>query len=157
MKTLAEFHFDASLAERYKADILYAARELAKLAHSGKVLGIGENVALEMTSLATRLEAASEGSRELSDEMLLVLGFTEWRLRHKPDPTRSIDDGLTMVPEGWGWDLGCNLDPGQMYSSIIRGPFDTARPEGQSAVGFSNSPALALCIALLAAKEQADD
>ena len=131
-----------------------------------------------MTSLPDCLKAASKGTRPLSDAVLLAMGWERSKyekelfcppLNHPargkfkpgvliwqpgPDPTRSLDDVVAMVPGGWGWSLGCNFDRGQMYSSIIRGPHDTTRPEGQSGVGFSNTPALALCIALLATKDQ---
>lgn len=74
-----------------------------------------------MTTLIARLEAATEGSRELSDEVLLALG---WRYRtsgeggillpnecmivdpsgrqhikdHAPDPTQSLDDCKALTP-----------------------------------------------------------
>lgn len=72
-----------------------------------------------MTDLLARL-AAGPGSRELSDEVLLALGAKRsvignfhgpiyaWRVGEKsytesdyPDPTRSVDDALALVPEGW--------------------------------------------------------
>jgi hypothetical protein len=76
------------------------------------------------STLIARLEAAEEGSRELSDEALLACGWRcspEWSSDHetlrmwyapgklagsqlsrnRPDPTRSIDDAERwMVPEG---------------------------------------------------------
>ena len=84
-----------------------------------------------MTSLTARLETASEGTRELSDDVLLAMGYREdtrgvWWLQsflatdttleggldeatakgyrlENPDPTRSLTDVVAIMPEGWGW------------------------------------------------------
>ena len=75
-----------------------------------------------MTDLPARLEQAAAGSRELSDEVLLALGWKIWagsRLvaiwrspgphtdeddgwtYEPPDPTRSVDDGLAPAGDDW--------------------------------------------------------
>lgn len=77
--------------------------------------------------LISRLESAETGSRELSDEVLLALGFkidaAGWWLRpndldeflrsdQRPDPTRSFDDAVGLVPEGWAID-NAQIWPGE--------------------------------------------
>lgn len=67
-----------------------------------------------MTDLATRIEAAEAGSRELSDEVLLALGWRiqdkQWghmyradgticHCRERPNCTESVDDCLALVRE----------------------------------------------------------
>ena len=79
-------------------------------------------------TLIEKLEAATEGSRELSDECLLAVGFrrenfsigdgskanpftvaTGWRgpdgtlyTIDRPDPSQNVQDAIDwMVPEGW--------------------------------------------------------
>jgi len=60
-----------------------------------------------MTDLIARLEEATEGSEDLSDEVLLVLGW--WKEGGPayekvgfpiPDPTRSVDDCKRWVESG---------------------------------------------------------
>ena len=69
-------------------------------------------------SLISRLQDATEGSRELSDSVLLVMGWkhvpasNSWYEQDntyrggapdRPDPTRNLADGLALMPKGWGW------------------------------------------------------
>lgn len=115
--------------------------------------------------LISRLESAAEGSRELSDEVLVRHGWRRlspseearqslnyapegwwqapgggpltWR---RPDPTRSVDDALALVPEGWGYMID-HMDPDEPEAMV--GPYR----------GIGDTPALALCAAILRALE----
>jgi hypothetical protein len=87
---------------------------------------------MTLSDLITKLEAATEGSRELSDEVLLACGwvregtrdprldcwrdpqgnvYDHWNDPHgratqvvpRPSPTESIDAALTLVPDDWGY------------------------------------------------------
>ena len=57
--------------------------------------------------LIARLEAAEEGSRRLSDDCLLATGWHEYQItpgnvryiKDRPDPTRSIDAAMKLVPD----------------------------------------------------------
>ena len=63
-----------------------------------------------MTDLIERLEAATEGSRELDAEIDERIWRAKWG-RGKPKDisvlyyTTSIDAALTLVPEGCGWEI----------------------------------------------------
>jgi len=121
----------------------------------------------------TDLETATEATRELDDEVLLACGWTKkrfvgpendevhWRdpagkRVGKPKPTRSVDDALMLVPEGW-------------VMKYMEGPYppkykphdfeigDTSRvhlvtlgawPECV-VIGMAATPALALCQAII--------
>ena len=68
-----------------------------------------------------------------------------------PRYTASIDAALTLVPEGWGWKADCGLGFGHSFTVGHVGVnklFD--RPEGW---GKAATPAIALCIAALKARE----
>lgn len=87
----------------------------------------------DLTSLIDRIEAATEGSRELDGDIALLVGwepthdrqstlkwsdtypscrerwigdrapFNNWRVPHY---STSIDAALTLLPEGWWWSAG---------------------------------------------------
>jgi hypothetical protein len=120
-----------------------------------------------MTDLIERLEAATEGSRELDalihattlslgrdywpDERGRVVEYTGLRkiLHRAPHYTTSIDAALTLVPEGWGWSVNddseaCLTLPGNGFLSD-RGDIEL--------YGRSATPAIALCIAALRARQ----
>lgn len=66
------------------------------------------------------------GSRELSDECLLAVGWmpgndaAKWwfnpidrQWNHPPDPSQNLQDALDwMVPEGWDWEMDWTTDSG---------------------------------------------
>jgi len=142
-----------------------------------------------MTDLATRLEQAPEGSRELSDEVLRAMGFTQpipempgvwhwpesmWakvdndmvsgtfgpRRSNRPDPTRSVDDALSLVPEGWGLEQICFTDKreGDHWKDgvpvlVTAGNYGQG-PEYRSADAIGKNLPLALCAALVKMKEK---
>ena len=92
-------------------------------------------------TLIERLTAAKEGSRELSDEALLACGWLGDSTESQ-DPTRSIDDAVRwVVPEGKNWIIWSDGE------AMIYGD-ERATESWQAA-----TPALALCIAALKARE----
>lgn len=120
-----------------------------------------------MSDLIADLEAAEAGSRELSDRVLLACGWSfsnehwfgpgenmAWMAEDAPDPARSIDDAVALVPDGMIW----QLDSAPNHYCIMgrpsaKGNFHKA---GGKFISYrAGSCALALCIAILKAK--ADD
>jgi hypothetical protein len=125
--------------------------------------------------LIKRLEAATEGSRELDKAILLATG---WRIDKEafgiaaaseiwiapngddydavvdpfhrfPRPTSSLDSALTLVPEGMCWEI--SLFP---RSETENGPIAfVAKPLDMFTTWTDGAtPALALCIASLRAR-----
>ena len=124
-----------------------------------------------MTALAeliAKLEAATERSRELDAEIWAHLnGFTgaikgrwvggrwSWSVGsvgvwddELPHYTTSIDAALTLVPEGWHWTIE-GPDPLKRVSPYAL----LGLPGLREADGRAATPALALCIAALRARE----
>lgn len=126
-----------------------------------------------LSALIARLEAATEGSRELSDEILFVLGWrcswvggapseyydtTSWfppgATHHtdgvygnrRLDFTRSLDAAVTLVPEGHLWNL-------RSFTEFYIADVWIQNSGNVEAEGFSKLPALALCIAALKARQ----
>lgn len=121
-----------------------------------------------MDDLIARLEAATEGSRELSDEVLVALGWTHDTATHTscapdgtrygydtpysrpPHPTRSADDALGLPMGEWR--------VVHAYWSEGKAHFTFGRPipEGETRTiwvdGVSHTPALAYCAAILRAR-----
>lgn len=134
-----------------------------------------------MKDLIEKLEAATEGSRELDAEIGAQLGggvashncsdntrrtygagawFTDAdnmravlieHTHHAPHYTTSLDAALTLVPEGYAWSLDFDPKlpgkPGRPYYADVT-DFST-----HAAKAWSTTPALALCIAALKARE----
>lgn len=117
-----------------------------------------------MTDLIARLSAATEGSRELSDEVLRACGWTHLVRRPtfwiKPgmrpldapqlDPTVSLDDALRLVPEGWDWSLYSDGSSELYYDE----PYDAipGATERTTVEGVGNTSALGVCVAILKAR-----
>jgi len=107
-------------------------------------------------ALAAQYEAATEGSREMSDEMLLALGWRRGQLTwadrngcetdQPPSPAESVDAGLALLREMEGWQLeqvskiGLVLQVGLLHL-----------PTGGVAMGQHKLLRMALCAALLRA------
>ena len=97
--------------------------------------------------LIAELESAKEGSRELSDRVLLACGWRYEKIKRgigfsgkpkledawldptrvpwtgavkskRPSPTESLDDAVAVVPEGWEWGIGS----GWSHKSAARPP-----------------------------------
>jgi hypothetical protein len=132
------------------------------------------------TALIAELEAAEKGSRELSDRVLLALGWVTFREYgfiwwgknkrssgpedDRPSPSESLDDVLAMVPEGWQW-TGSNRAPkphaGRAYihnrELHFTGLGAAPNPAYRGFEATAATPALALCIVILQAKEADND
>ena len=113
-----------------------------------------------MDSLAKRLEAGP-GSRKLSDECLLAVGWPEYKIipgnvryvQDRPDPSQNLQDAVTwMVPPGWEWQLEWEIDSDD-ESGVAR--VEIGDPM-RGLAGEAPTPALALCIAALKAMETTD-
>ena len=131
-----------------------------------------------MDDLIRQLEEAEGSNRELDTRIWLAVtpGATrkQWSYKHRasgsdchvdetrdashelvivPPYTSSIDAALTLVPEGWvfsGLQLARAPDMGgRMWNASVRG-WREVRSNGQ------RTPALALCIAALRAREVGD-
>ena len=122
------------------------------------------------TDLIARLEAAPAGSRELSDEALVAVGWEhidtgdvreeQWVspggmyfiVSPRPDPTQSIDDALKwMVPKGMDVGIsiaGCGTEH---EASAV----DIEREDVEERIGNGTSLRLpiAICIAALKVRE----
>ena len=114
------------------------------------------------TNLITALQAGP-GSRELSDQVLAYLdyefhvgtggniGADCWMPGYHPrgfSPTQSIDDALTLVPEGLTLKITVRpADPGYAH---IEGWYPLKPIDFKC---YATTPALAICIAILRAKE----
>ena len=103
-----------------------------------------------MTDLITRLEQAAEGSRDL--DLAIEKAFErcdppELLAFPLPHYTTSLDAALTLVPEGWAWDL--MAWPNEPSEAAICQPGSPHLGRWKGA-----TPALALCIAALRASPQ---
>ena len=120
----------------------------------------------DLAKLISDLEAATEGSRDLSDRVLLACGWvfalghpaimseSYWQapevneriliLGEQPSPTESIDDAVALVPEGKRLALESdpNADGVNCHAAI-----------SQMFFGHALTLPLALCIAVLKVRE----
>jgi hypothetical protein len=114
------------------------------------------------------LETAEAGSRELSDRVLLALGwmkddYAPWL---RPDgvylnprnggcnPTEDLNACVALVPEGWAWLVQRVDAPGHASSADLWIP--AQRTQGlkkERARADAATPALAFCAALVRAKQ----
>lgn len=113
-----------------------------------------------MNDLITRLEQATEGSQELDAAICRKVGIAVRMVgvrnhlpvdnRDVPIPnyTTSIDAALTLVPEGCSVELIIDNESGISYAFIT----PSLAIKGGSRE-FGCTPALALCIAALKARE----
>lgn len=112
-----------------------------------------------MTDLIARLEAAEGPDRELDAEIEnLLAGGSDRDLEYivsngvedttaPPRYTASIDAALTLVPEGWTWGIMhcAGAPPEVCFYRAVCGVYS-------SIVAVAATPALALCIAALKAR-----
>lgn len=123
--------------------------------------------------LISRLETAAEGSRELSDEVLLALGWSDnddeiegywippeggrWGDRgERPDPTRSIDDALGLMLDGWWVHHIHEARDIETWRANYRFNAKICPPKNLTSPAFPSNGStipLAVCAALLRAKE----
>ena len=107
-----------------------------------------------LASIIARLEAATEGSRELDAAIIrAVFGYADDApLWHGLHYTTSLDSALTLVPSGWNWlvrDGNTARRDSRCFANVTQ--FD-ALNEGPAHPTWHLSPALALCIAALRAR-----
>jgi hypothetical protein len=114
----------------------------------------GLNADDALAGLIARLEAATEGSRELSVNIYETLGlpplYGTTIDRLYPDYTTSIDAALSLIPEGWVVANISQNDNRLWWTSLNRGyrsSYDATAIAGDCA-----TPALALVIAALRAR-----
>mgnify|MGYP003393035213 CR=1 FL=1 len=119
-----------------------------------------------MTDLIARLEAATEGSRELDAEIGAKFGALRYTRNAPnisnqpiwPPYTTSIDAALTLVPEGWtGHLMWQSVAPGAKALNMADcwflrhgHPIDAAKEDIRNVIGAT--PAIALYIAALKAR-----
>lgn len=124
------------------------------------------NQAVTREELIAKLEVASGPDRDLDCEIAcLVLGYItvperpwlfydpadKWhRSRKPPQYTASIDAALTLVPEGCLWKVACAGDDRPGLFDALAMPIKGPDLFAQGAA----TPALALCIASLRARQQ---
>lgn len=138
-------------------------------------------VTADLSALIARLEAAEVGSRELGHDVLLALGWHRDRIGNfygpiyqwsspdrsphlirgdedtLPNPVLSLDAALALAERVLGLDLWkvrtlSQSDGGKWFASLVLGyPSGTWSREARSAPVAT--PALALCIAILRAKQ----
>ncbi len=120
--------------------------------------------------LIARLEAATEGSEEL--DIAIWDQIESWPAGHHPDwriapngreihatmfapgYTTSIDGALTLIPEGWAWFVEWIGTP--FTEGAARLWIPSQRTRGLETEQFqteAKTPALALCIAALRARQ----
>ena len=105
-----------------------------------------------MSDLIARLGAASEGSRALDWEIHVRNGLDGVGM-HATHPayTTSLDAALTLVPDGWDWQVEGGTPPMCAMVSDNGGKF-LIQGDQEFYAYHKTSPALALCIASLKAR-----
>ncbi len=126
-----------------------------------------------MEDLIKSLEQAEQGSEALDKSIARHLGFriaattggphimrqnddvASWDL---PRYSRSLDAAVTLIPKGWRWeaaDYGGNQDGPRaaLWHGIPAEHIDDVQHHG----AFGETPALALCIAALRARQAMED
>lgn len=120
--------------------------------------------------------AEGPGSRELSDEFLLAMGWGHFdpkspvnmpeawvapngdlsRPDERPNPCCSVDDALAMVPESMGYDVGTagvDKEGRRKYHAIVS-YFVFEQGRENYFVAKSYSAPCAICLAILRTKEK---
>lgn len=125
---------------------------------------------MELGELAERLEKASGPDQEIDGAICLALGWTLQKMKGDSRPyyrkpgvtlyymrseppayTTSIDAALTLVPEGWTWDVDATA-PELGIDWTLHAP----SKHGRRITGTSEHAAIALCIASLRARGGGD-
>ncbi len=107
----------------------------------------------DLKSLIAKLETAKKGSRELDWDITIIIEFP--RNGSAPPYTTSLDAALTLVPEGcYETILSWNSMKSEFgYCRMnVRGPFGK-HGWHEDRIGEGKTPALAICIAALKARE----
>jgi hypothetical protein len=102
-----------------------------------------------MTNLIFDLEIATQGSQELSDRFVRAITgeniYLDGNVVVVLNPTRSLDDAVRFISDGWHvshafWDKELAV-------------FSLVKRQSVYSEGTARTPPLALCLALLKAKE----
>lgn len=115
--------------------------------------------------LISQLATAEAGSLELSNQVAASAGWefkdgwcrypgeTHFVSVHAPDFSRSLDAALTLVPEGWVYEVAdYGSDSAGPRAALYSSTEEAEIGEYDLAVGaYAATPALALCIAALKA------
>ena len=126
----------------------------------------------DLKSLIAELEQAKEGSNELDRQIHAFVDGSPLEgscdkckqtfIRFPRSYTVNLDDALKLVPEGWGW-AAAELDEGEPSAvttnrepQIIPGTLDS-NPNKIDFRTKAATPAIALCIASLRAREAEND
>ncbi len=126
-----------------------------------------------MNNLIAELERATEGSRELDAKIFRAMDFcpahhnpwpftpdSHWG-RTIPEFTTSLDAALTLSLEGWGWLV--RGGDGEVFANLTRGGTPVmveghqANSDWQDNPTYAPTPALALCIASLRARQAMEE
>lgn len=101
--------------------------------------------------LIAELERAEGGSPRLNAEIEWALTGLQPPDRHKVRPyTTSLDAALSLVPEGCSWTVDVVQASDGPNSQAVIGGRGQDKPSG---LGIGPTPALALCIAALRARQ----
>ena len=97
--------------------------------------------------LIKRLEAATEGSRELDKEIAEAFGWVHECMNSDTHPhlTTSIDAALTLVPEGCSpsmisWRVESITEPTDRVKASVIGEDETKFPDGRHFSGSGATP-----------------
>jgi hypothetical protein len=115
-----------------------------------------------MRELIERLEKAEGPDRVLDQDVWHALGLCQpVRINgeiagcadyHAPRFTASLDSALSLVPEGWLWQV---LGHGEHSNALVQAPYDIAGDDlAKFKATVASSPAIALVIAALKARLQ---
>lgn len=130
----------------------------------------------DLSALIARLEAATEGSRELGEAVYLACGWTKTQTGYwlgpiyhwgspdgkitfahddfyQHDPTTSIDAALTLVPAHHMWEVRHGIGCRAVVWTLEQDYDGHSVPVGNT----MDQPALALCIASLKARQVTHD
>lgn len=111
---------------------------------------------MTMLELAERLQAydplQSSDNRadeaQLHDDIVMATGIGSLAHRYERTFVRSLDEAMTLVPDGFDWIIGRTNDGLTIHAEV--------GGRGGEFMRFGNTPALALCAAALRARAKID-
>lgn len=125
-----------------------------------------------MEGLILRLERATEADRSLANEVLFACGWTQQEVGNnlcdpslewvspdgatfydgdQPNPLASLDAALTLVPEGYAWEMATSHKRGRDGTQARATMWE--RNASEATEVHATSAPLALCIAALKARQ----
>ena len=109
-----------------------------------------------LTELADRVEALAGPCREVDAEIVTIVkaGMRSPWFIAPPSFTGSLDAAMTLVPEGFNWQVGTQGTEGEAaWASVEALTYNPDTFNGISIYVDAATPALALCAAALRARE----